>query len=428
MIDDHRRFLREMFDTAVSVAQAETRLPPHLPDPPKKGRVIIIAAGKAAARMTAVAERHYLKLISKDRISGLGVTRHGYALPTQIVPILESGHPIPDEGGLTAANRALEFAQSATKNDLVLVLLSGAASSNLLAPLDAIRFAEKQQTTRALLRSGASIREINIVRKHLSRIKGGRLAVAAYPAKVVTLAFSDVPNDDPEFIGAGPTLPDSTTLADARAVLERYGIRVPDAVSFALSNQANETPKSNHPAFNSASFKLLARPSDSLDAVEAFVLGRGCECIRLGSDIEGEARTVAESHANIALELARDKRRAVIISGGELTVTVRGHGRGGPNQEYALGLAIALRGAPGISAVAANTDGVDGGAGSSTDPAGAFIDESTLSRAASKRLAPEEYLNNNDTANFFAALDDLLITGPTFTNVNDFRAILIDPP
>ena len=427
-MEDHRQFLREMFDTAVSAAQAETRLPPHLPEPPKKGRVIILAAGKAAAMMTAVAERHYLKLVSKDRISGLGVTRHGYSVPTQVVPIMEAGHPIPDDAGLKAAGRVLEIAHNATKNDLVLILLSGGSSANWIAPIDGITFTEKASVNRSLLRSGASIGEVLMVRKHLSKIKGGRLAVAAYPAKIVTLAFSDIPQDDPELLGSGPTVPDPTTLAQARAVIEQYGLDLPDAVLTALSDEANETPKLGNPAFNNTTFKLLARPVDSLNAVEKLVRQRGYECVKLRSDIEGEARTVAEAHAKIALDMARDKRRVVIISGGELTATVRGNGRGGPNQEYALGLAIALRGAPGISAVAANTDGADGGAGSPADPAGAFIDESTLSRAASKGLAPEEYLNNNDTANFFAALDDLLITGPTFTNVNDFRAILIDAP
>jgi hydroxypyruvate reductase len=280
--------------------------------------------------------------------------------------------------------------------------------------------------TRALLRCGASIGEINTVRKHLSALKGGRLAARAAPAKVVTLAISDVPGDDPAVIGSGPSVPDPTTLADARAVIARYSLDLPDAIGRTLNNNANESPKPNDPVFTNTAFELIARPADAFAAASAKVRAAGYECILLGDRLEGEAAAVAAEHAALARDLHRQGKRAVIVSGGELTVTIRGNGRGGPNQEYALALATHVAGSKGISALAADTDGTDGGAGSADDPAGACVDADTVTRAVAAGLDPAAFLRNNDSTAFFAALSDLVSTGPTFTNVNDFRAILVD--
>jgi hydroxypyruvate reductase len=305
--------------------------------------------------------------------------------------------------------------------------MSGGASANWIAPAG-ITFAEKQAVTRALLRSGANIGEINTVRKHLSRIKGGRLARAAHPAKIVTCAMSDVPGDDPAVIGSGPTVPDPTTLADARAIVARFQLDVPKAVTRALADPANESPKPGDAAFAAADFRLVARPADAFRAAEAAVRAAGYEHVFLGDQVEGEAREVAAVHARLARDLQAAGRRAVILSGGELTVTIRGNGHGGPNQEYALALAIALAGTAGIAALAGDTDGTDGGAGSASDPAGAFVDGTTATRAQKLGLDPAAFLADNDSTGFFARVGDLIAPGPTFTNVNDFRAIVVDSP
>jgi hydroxypyruvate reductase len=340
--------------------------------------------------------------------------------------MIEAGHPIPDAAGLAAAERALALADEATADDLVLVLISGGASANWIAPAQGVSFADKQAVTRALLRSGAHIGEINCLRKHLSRIKGGRLARRAYPARLVTIAISDVPGDDPAVIGSGPTVPDPTKLADARAIVAKYKLAVPASVLRALEDTANETPKPGDPAFAGSRFVLAARPIDAIDAAEAAVRAAGYECISLGDRVEGEARQVAVEHAALVRALRAEGRRAVILSGGELTVTIRGSGRGGPNQEYALALAIALAGLPAVAGLAADTDGTDGGVGSASDPAGAFIDGETAGRAKARGLDPAAFLADNDSTGFFAGLGDLLTPGPTFTNVNDFRAIIVD--
>jgi hydroxypyruvate reductase len=342
--------------------------------------------------------------------------------------MIEAGHPVPDEAGLKAASRALALADGATADDIVLVLMSGGASANWIAPADGLSFADKQAVTRALLRSGANIGEINTVRKHLSHIKGGRLARRASPAKVVTLAISDVPRDEPSAIGSGPTVPDPTTLADAREIVARYRLDLPLAVTKALSDSKNETPKPGDPIFQSTSFAIIARPADALAAVRDDVQRTGYEFVLLGDQVEGEARDVATAHARMARDLQSQGRRAVIVSGGELTVTIRGRGKGGPNQEYALALAVALDGSTGIAALAADTDGTDGGAGSSTDPAGAYADSGSADRARTLGLDPAAYLSDNNSTEFFTRLGDLLATGPTFTNVNDFRAIIVDSP
>jgi hydroxypyruvate reductase len=425
----HRAFLAELFRTAVAAAHPADCLPPHLPAPPARGRVVILAAGKAAGSMTEVAEQHYLAAgLSPERIAGLAVTRHGYGRPTRRVPVVEAGHPVPDAAGLQAAQRTLEIADTASAEDLVLVLLSGGASANWIAPADGITLAEKQAVTRALLRSGAAIGEMNAVRKHLSRIKGGRLARRAHPARVLTLAISDVPGDEPTVIGSGPTVADPTTLADARAIVARYALDLPESVAQALSDPANETPKPGDPVFARGEFRIIARPADGLNAAMTKAKADGFECIFLGDSVEGEAREVAAAQARLARELQAQGRRAIIISGGELTVTLKGNGHGGPNQEFALALALALDGATGVSAVAGDTDGTDGGGGSATDPAGAFVDGSTAARARTLGLDPAVFLADNDSTGFFKPLGDLLEPGPTCTNINDFRAIVVDRP
>jgi glycerate 2-kinase len=423
-----RAFLEGLFNTAVRAAHPAQCLPAHLPAPPPAGRLVILAAGKAAGAMAAVAERHYRDQhgLPDARIRGLAVTRRGYGCPTRVVPVIEAGHPIPDSAGLAATRDTLALADSAGPDDLVLALISGGASANWIAPAAGLALAEKQAATRALIACGATIGEINTVRKHLSRIKGGRLAACAQPARLVTLAISDVPGDDPAVIGSGPTVPDPSTLADARAIVARHALDLPAAVVRALADSANESPKPGDLAFAATSFTLVSRPADVFRDVERAVRAAGYEPILIGTQVEGEARQVAAEHARLACELKARGTRAVILSGGELTVTLRGQGRGGPNQEYALALAIALAGADGIAALAGDTDGTDGGRGEPDDPAGASIDATTLTRARALGLDPAAFLADNDSSGFFASLNDLLTPGPTHTNVNDFRAVLVD--
>ncbi|MGE0752660.1 MAG: glycerate kinase [Variibacter sp.] len=431
IVSDARRFLESLLQVAIAAAHPSACLVPALPaPPPAPARIVMLAAGKAAGSMMEVAEAHYLDhhRLPPERLAGIGVARHGYGRPTRVVPVVEAGHPVPDAAGLAAAERALVLAGAAKENDLVIALLSGGASANWIAPAPGITLAEKQAVTRALLRSGAGIGEINTLRKHLSRIKGGRLAARAAPARVVTLAISDVPGDDPAVIGSGPTVPDPSTLADARAICARYALDLPDSVRRALDDPANESPKPGDPAFRNATFTLVARPADAFRAAEAAVRAAGYECIMLGDQLEGEARAVAAEHATLARKAQAEGRRCVILSGGELTVTIKGNGEGGPNQEYALALAIALAGTHGITALAADTDGTDGGAGSADDPAGAIVDGTTTMRAAKQGLDAAAFLAENNSTPFFSAIGDLLIPGPTFTNVNDFRAILVDTP
>jgi glycerate 2-kinase len=424
---DRRPLLRAIFDAAVAAAHPDVVLAAHL-RPVPKGRVICLAAGKAAAAMAAAAERHYLDALEMEpsRLSGIATTRHGHGVPTRRIKVIEAGHPVPDEAGLKGAEQSLQLAATAEADDLLLVLLSGGGSANWIAPAQGVSFTQKQQVTRALLRSGAPIGEVNTVRKHLSRIKGGRLARAGQRAEIVTLAISDVPHDDASAIASGPTVPDPTTLADARAIVAKYGLAVDDAVRRALDEPDNESCKPGDPAFARAQFELIARPKASLDAAIKLAKDAGYAIIDLGADLEGEARSVAADHARLALEARAKGQRVAILSGGELTVTVRGNGRGGPNQEYALALAGLLKDTPGISALAGDTDGADGGAGSATDPAGAMIDQTTFAKMASLGLDPSAYLDNNDATTFFEATGDLLLSGPTLTNVNDVRVILVD--
>jgi len=424
-----RAFLADLFRTAVAAAHPSSCLPPLLPEP-GHGNIVVLAAGKAAGSMAEVAERHYIGTLTLPRscLGGIAVARHGYGRPLQIVTMIEAGHPIPDAAGLEAADSALALADAATSDDLVLVLMSGGASANWIAPARGISFENKQAVTRALLRSGANIGEINTVRKHLSRIKGGRLARHAFPARLVTIAISDVPGDDPSAIGSGPTVADPTTLEEARAIVAKYRLELPEPVTRALNDAVNESPKPGDPAFANSQFAMAARPADSLRAAETVVRAAGYECISLGARVEGEAREIAADHARLARELRDQRKRAVILSGGELTVTIRGRGRGGPNQEYALALAVALAGMDCVAALSADTDGTDGGTGKPTDPAGATIDGQTVARARALGLDPAAFLADNNSTGFFAALGDLLDPGPTFTNVNDFRAIIVDRP
>jgi glycerate 2-kinase len=428
MNDSLRTFLTGLFRIAVDAAHPAANLPALLPPWQPNGRLIVLAAGKAAGSMAEVAEAFYLdKLqVPPERLSGVAVARHGYGRPLRVVRMIEAGHPVPDAAGLEAADRALALADGATAADLVLVLMSGGASANWIAPAHGVSFADKQAVTRALLRSGAAIDEINCVRKHLSRIKGGRLARHAYPARVVTVAISDVPGDDPAVIGSGPTVPDPTTLADARAIVSKFKLDLPASVVRALDDPANESPKPGDPVFANSSFALAARPADALRAAEEAAAALSYEMISLGADVEGEARDVAAAHAKLARDLRAQGKRAAILSGGELTVTMRGKGQGGPNQEYALALAIGLGSMPAVAALAADTDGTDGGAGLATDPAGALLDGGTAERAKALGLDPAAFLANNDSTGFFRKLGDLLEPGPTYTNVNDFRCILVD--
>jgi glycerate 2-kinase len=410
-----RDLLRSLFDAAVAAADPAVCVPAHLPPRPK-GRVVVVGAGKASAAMAAAVEQAW-----GSPLEGLIVTRYGHAVPTRWVEVAEASHPVPDAAGAAAARRILERVRGLGPDDLVLCLISGGGSALLALPADGLTLADKQAVTTALLRSGANIGEMNAVRKHLSAIKGGRLAAAAHPAKLVTLMISDVPGDDPATIASGPTVPDPTTFADARAILAKYGIEAPPAVTAHLERAAEESPKPGDPRLVGAVAKIVASPALSLAAAAERARAAGYEVEMLGDALEGEARELGREHAALALERAAAGCRVAILSGGETTVTVRGKGRGGRNSEYLLGLMLALDGAPGIHALAADTDGIDG----SEDNAGAFAGPDSLARARTLGIDPAARLADNDAYGVFAALDDLLVTGPTRTNVNDFRAILV---
>lgn len=413
--------LRKLFDTAIGAVAAARVMPRVLPAPPL-GRVALIAVGKAAAAMADVV---------LDRIQSpsgtLVVTRQGHMTDKLAarsgVEFIEAGHPYPDSNSIRAAERALEIAHALEAQDHLLVLLSGGGSALLAAPADGISLADKQATTRALLESGATIAEMNCVRKHLSRIKGGRLALAAGPAHVTTLIISDVPGDDPSFVSSGPTVPDQTTLEMARDILLKYGIPTPTAVLAALEDPANETPPADSLGLAGVETVIIARARDALTAAGREAAADGYIVMDLGDQLQAEARHLGASHAALARRLSVDGKPRAIISGGETTVAVQNrHGKGGRNFEYLLGLAIALDGAPGISALACDTDGIDG----TEDAAGAIVVEDTLKRARQLGLDPAEHLRTNNAYPFFAALNDLVVTGPTRTNVNDFRVILIN--
>jgi glycerate 2-kinase len=417
---DYRKLLRDLFDVAVAAASPTLCVPKYLPNPPR-GRTVVVGAGKAAAAMAAAVEAHW-----SDPVEGLVVTRYGHTAPCHRIEVVEAAHPVPDAAGRDAARRIIARVSGLGPDDLVLCLLSGGASALLALPAPGITFEDKQTINQALLRSGAPIGEMNCVRKHLSSIKGGRLALAAAPARVVTLMISDVPEDDPSVIGSGPTVPDPTTSADAIAILSKRGIDIPERVLEHLRDPAAETPKPGDARFAQVTNIVVASPQDALEAAAGVARAAGFRPLILGNALEGEARDVGLVHAGIAKQVALYGQPAeppcVLISGGETTVTVLGDGRGGRNAEFLLSLAVALDGKGGIAAIAADTDGIDG----SEDNAGALLLPDTLSRAAKAGLDAKAHLVRNDAYPLFATLGDLVMTGPTRTNVNDFRAIVID--
>jgi hydroxypyruvate reductase len=403
-----------MFLKAIAAADPALCVPPNLPPPPG-GKTIVVGAGKASAAMAEALEKSWT-----GPLSGLVITRYGHGAPCQKIEIVEAAHPVPDQKGEQAAERIASLVRNLSADDLVICLISGGGSALLSAPAPGLTLSDKQNLNRMLLASGAPISEMNCVRKHLSALKGGRLAASAYPAHVVSLIISDVPGDDPSVVASGPTVPDPTTRFEALAIVKKYGLDLPPHVLAHLQSPEAETPKPGDPRFASIVTKMIATPAQSLAAAARIAREQGLRVIDLGDRVEGEARDVASQHAKLALQT---ESPAVILSGGETTVTLRGKGRGGRNAEYALALAIALQGKKGISAIAGDTDGIDG----SEDNAGAVITDDTLARALASGLAPEASLANNDAYGFFERLGDLIITGPTRTNVNDFRAILIEP-
>ncbi|MBA5606640.1 glycerate kinase [Duganella sp. FT3S] len=415
-----RQLLRRMFDAAVAAAQPSLCLPPHLPPAPK-GRTLVIGAGKASAEMARALEQHW-----PGPLQGLVVTRYGYSVPCQRIEIVEAAHPVPDEAGLQAARRIRAMVEGLTADDLVICLISGGGSALLVLPDDALTLADKQAINTALLKSGATISEMNCVRRHLSAIKGGRLAAACHPARVLTLLISDVPGDDPADIASGPTCADRSTCADALAILRRYGIDVAPHIVALLEGGAAETVKPGDPRLAGSAIRMIATPQMALEAAAAVARAAGVTPYILGDSIEGEARDVGIVMAGMARQVvARGQPFAapcVLLSGGETTVTVRGNGRGGRNVEFLLSLAIALNGLSAVHAIACDTDGVDG----QEEIAGALLGPDTLERAWALGIKPRDALANNDGHGFFQALGDSVICGPTLTNVNDFRAILID--
>jgi glycerate 2-kinase len=417
--DATRTFLRAMFDAAVAAAMPVQCVPQNLPAKPK-GRTLVVGTGKASAAMAQALEKSW-----DGPLEGLIVTRYGHRVPCKQIEIIEAAHPVPDDAGTRGARRMLDMVRGLTQDDLVIALMSGGGSALLSLPAEGITVEEKRAVNRALLKSGAPISEMNCVRKHLSAIKGGRLAAAAHPARVVTLVISDVPGDDLAAVGSGPTVADPTTFAEARAVIAKYKLDVPASVTRHLQQAADETPKQGDPGLANAETKLIASPQKSLEAAAAIARAHGITPLILGDSLEGEAREVGFVMAGIAQQVRRFNQPlpspCVIISGGETTVTVRGTGAGGRNVEFLLALALKLNSAAGITALAADTDGVDG----AREVAGAFITPDTLSRARSLGIDPWASLANNDGHGFFEALGDQIITGPTLTNVNDFRAVFI---
>lgn len=415
-IDD---LLKDMFAAAIAIAQPASRVPQFLPAPPR-GRLIVIGAGKAAAAMARAVEDNW-----SGPLEGVVVTRYGYAVACSRIEIIEAAHPVPDANGLHAAERILQCVQGLSADDLVLCLISGGGSALLPLPVAGMTLAEKQEINQALLNSGASISEMNCVRRHLSAIKGGRLAAACYPARVVNLIISDVPADGLSDIASGPTVPDSSTCADALAVLRRYAIPLSPALLDMLASGATESLKPGDARLPEITTHLIATPQLALEAAARLAAEAGISAAILSDAIEGEAREVAKVMAAMALQIRRTgqpfKPPCILLSGGETTVTIRGNGRGGRNVEFLLALGLALKGESDIHAIAGDTDGVDG----LEEIAGALLRPDTLERARQQGIKPAASLQNNDAHGFFQALDDAVITGPTLTNVNDFRAIYI---
>jgi len=416
---DPRQFLSHLFQSALAAVDPAKLIAQHLPPPPR-GRTIVIGAGKAAARMAEAVERHW-----QGELEGLVVTRYAHGAPTSRIEVVEAGHPVPDEAGMRAATRMLELVQGLTEDDLVLCLMSGGGSALLSLPAPGITAEEKRDINRQLLRSGAPIGEMNRVRRHLSAVKGGRLALACHPARVLTLVVSDVPGDDPAVVASGPTVPDGSSGADALAILQQYDIAVSEAARAVLADPALAAPRPDDPRLARNKTVVIATAQAALDAAAEAARAAGFTPLILSNSIEGEAREVAIVHAAIARQVIEHgqplQRPCVILSGGETSVTVRGKGRGGRNAEFLLALAIALRGLEGVHAIACDTDGIDG----TEDNAGALLGPDTLARAAAGGLDAAAMLRDNDGYSLFAALGDLVVTGPTRTNVNDFRAIVI---
>ena len=417
-----KALLRQMFNAAIASAQPSRVIASHLPAAPA-GRLIVIGAGKASAAMAQAVEQHW-----QGPIEGLVVTRYGYAVPCERIEIVEAAHPVPDAAGLAAAKRLLQKVQGLSADDLVLCLISGGGSSLMPLPIDGLTLEDKQEINRALLKSGATIGEMNCVRRHLSAIKGGRLAAACHPARVLTLMISDVPGDDPIDIASGPTAPDPTTCQDALDIVRRYGIDLPAAAREALDSGSGESVKPGDSRLARSELRMIATPQMALEAAAEVARANGLTPHILGDAIEGEARDVGKVLAGLALQVA-DRGQpfntpCVLLSGGETTVTVRGNGRGGRNVEFLLSLAVALNGHPRIHALAGDTDGVDG----QEEIAGALLSPDTLARAWALGIKPRDSLANNDGHGFFEALGDGVVTGPTLTNVNDIRAIVIDGP
>jgi len=419
-----RQFLLDLYDTAVQSVSAAQCLPTWLPAPPENGRMLVIGAGKGAAAMAKVVEDCWPKAHG-TKLEGLVVTRYGHGADCRRIEVIEAAHPVPDEAGRAAAGRILQKVQGLTENDVVLCLISGGGSSLLSLPAQGITLAQKQALNKALLKSGATITEINCVRKHLSAIKGGRLALACAPARVVTLLISDVPGDDPGIIASGPTLPDPTTCDEALAILHKYGIDIPESVAQHLQSGAGETPKPDDPRFERNVHHIIATAQNALEAAASKARTAGITPYILSNDLEGEARDVGLVHAALARQVKQyDQpfaKPCVILSGGETSVTVRGQGRGGRNAEFLLSLATSLQGLPDVYALACDTDGIDG----SEDNSGALYTPQIWQRAQERGLNAHAMLDDNDGYGFFGALDELILTGPTRTNVNDFRAILV---
>ena len=417
-----RTILLDLFQAALAAADPAKVLPGFLPAPPK-GRTVVVGAGKAAASMAKAVEAHW-----DGPLEGLVVTRYEHALPCERIEVIEAAHPVPDAAGRAAAGRILDLASGLGPDDLLLCLISGGGSALLALPAGGLTLEDKQAISKELLRSGADISEMNCLRKHLSAIKGGRLAAAAHPARVVSLLISDVPGDDPATIASGPTVPDPTNLADARAVMEKYGIKPPPGIAGHLQNPDSESPKPGDPRLSTATLEMIAAPQASLEAAAEIARAAGITPLILGDAIEGEAREVAKVMAGMALQAVRHGQPAaapcVLLSGGETTVTLRGKGRGGRNAEFLLALALALDGQSGVHAFAGDTDGIDG----TEDNAGALLFPDSVARAERQGVDAKARLADNDGYGFFSALGDLVVTGPTLTNVNDFRAILISAP
>lgn len=414
----HARLLRHMLDAGLAAAAPEICLAPQIPEPPA-GRTVVVGAGKAAGAMARAFETHW----SGGLLDGLVVTRYGHGCPTRMIEVVEAAHPVPDAAGRAAAARMLAMVGGLSADDLVVCLISGGGSALLALPAEGVDFEAKREINRALLRSGADIAEINCVRKHLSAIKGGRLAAAAAPARVVTLAISDVVGNDPATIASGPTAPDPTTLAEARAILDKYRIACPPAVRDHLADPASETPKPGDPRLARSEYHIVGSPAASLKAAAETAASAGYRVVDLGDGVEGCAHAVGREQAHMALDFLGRGEKVCILSGGETTVEVKGAGRGGRNSEFLLGFAIAAAGQPGIWALACDTDGIDG----TETNAGAWTGPDQWRRRGELGLDPRAFLAENDAYGYFERVGGLVITGPTLTNVNDLRVVLVDP-